>query len=94
MVSLAQDDEPHEQVSPQEEGAHSEGPGPLKEQLRKILTENYFNVLLVLIPFAIASSYAGWPKPVIFILNFLCMVPLAALLVLTKYFCSYLGDGH
>eukprot|EP00475_Leptophrys_vorax_P004355 TRINITY_DN1259_c0_g1_i1.p1 TRINITY_DN1259_c0_g1~~TRINITY_DN1259_c0_g1_i1.p1 ORF type:complete len:390 (+),score=133.17 TRINITY_DN1259_c0_g1_i1:47-1216(+) len=49
-------------------------------QLKTIATVSYVNVLLVFVPLGIASYYAGWSSSVIFVFNFLAIVPLAKLL--------------
>ncbi|MBE7179840.1 MAG: hypothetical protein INR71_01310 [Terriglobus roseus] len=45
-----------------------------------VLESNYVNVLLVFVPLGIISNFVGWSPSVVFILNFLAIVPLAALL--------------
>ncbi len=62
--------------------------GTIKQQLRTIITDNYFNILLIIIPFGILSGYLHWGDTAVFVLNFLCMIPLAALLVWNN-FCIY-----
>ena len=44
------------------------------------LTSNYVNVLLVFVPLGIISGALGWDPVVVFILNFLAIIPLASLL--------------
>lgn len=44
------------------------------------LTSNPVNVLLVFVPLGIISGAIGWNPTVIFILNFLAIIPLASLL--------------
>ena len=48
--------------------------------LRELFTKNKINVLLVLIPVALWADAHRWSDDIIFILTFLAMVPLAALL--------------
>lgn len=45
-----------------------------------VLESNYVNVLLVFVPLGIISANVGWSPTVTFVLNFLAIVPLAALL--------------
>jgi Ca2+/H+ antiporter len=56
-----------------------EAAAPLKE-LRKILSSSYVNILLIFLPFAIASGALSWSSPVIFITNFFSLIALAWLL--------------
>lgn len=44
------------------------------------LTSSYVNVLLIFVPLGIIGGAIGWNANVVFILNFLAIVPLAALL--------------
>ncbi|KAI9850165.1 MAG: hypothetical protein M1838_006010 [Thelocarpon superellum] len=44
------------------------------------LFSNYVNVLLVFVPLGIVSGALGWNATVVFVLNFLAIVPLASLL--------------
>lgn len=45
-----------------------------------VLESNYVNVLLVFVPLGIISAHVGWSPSVVFVLNFLAIVPLAGLL--------------
>ena len=45
-----------------------------------VLESNYVNVLLVFVPLGIIAANVGWSPTVVFILNFLAIIPLAALL--------------
>lgn len=45
-----------------------------------VLRNSYMNLLLVFVPLGIASGVVGWPPMATFVLNFLGIVPLAALL--------------
>ena len=45
-----------------------------------MLKSNYVNVLLVFVPLGIIAGAISWPPVVVFVLNFLAIVPLAALL--------------
>ncbi|KAF2103768.1 calcium/proton exchanger [Rhizodiscina lignyota] len=45
-----------------------------------VLESNYVNVLLVFVPLGIISAHVGWSPTVVFVLNFLAIIPLAALL--------------
>jgi Ca2+:H+ antiporter len=44
------------------------------------LTSNYVNVLLVFVPIGIIAGIMGWNPTAVFILNFIAIIPLAALL--------------
>jgi Ca2+:H+ antiporter len=44
------------------------------------LTSNYVNVLLVFVPLGIIAGALGWDPTAVFVLNFIAIVPLAALL--------------
>jgi Ca2+:H+ antiporter len=44
------------------------------------LASNYVNVLLIFVPIGIASGALSWNPTVVFILNFIAIIPLAALL--------------
>jgi hypothetical protein len=44
------------------------------------LTSNYVNVFLVFVPIGIIAGAMGWNPTAVFILNFIAIVPLAALL--------------
>jgi Ca2+:H+ antiporter len=46
----------------------------------QVLTSNYVNVLLVFVPLGIISGVLHWKPTVVFILNFLAIMPLASLL--------------
>lgn len=46
----------------------------------KVLASNYVNVLLVFVPLGIIAGALGWNPTAIFVLNFLAIIPLAALL--------------
>ena len=46
----------------------------------KVLASNYVNVLLVFVPLGIISGAVGWSPTATFTLNFLAIIPLAALL--------------
>lgn len=46
----------------------------------KVLASNYVNVLLVFVPLGIIAGALGWNPTAVFVLNFLAIIPLAALL--------------
>lgn len=46
----------------------------------KILKTNYVNVLLVFVPLGIIAGLVGWSPTIIFVFNFLAIIPLASLL--------------
>jgi len=48
--------------------------------IKTTLASDYANYLLVVIPFAIIAGPLGWNEALVFILNFLAIFPLAALL--------------
>jgi Ca2+:H+ antiporter len=45
-----------------------------------VLESNYVNVFLVFVPLGIIAANVGWSPSAVFILNFLAIIPLAALL--------------
>jgi Ca2+:H+ antiporter len=53
---------------------------PVIDAVFTILLSNYVNVLLVFLPLGIISGALGWPPAVVFVMNFLAIMPLAALL--------------
>ena len=48
-----------------------------------VLSSNYANVLLVFVPVGIIAGATGWDPVAVFFLNFLAIIPLAALLAFT-----------
>jgi Ca2+:H+ antiporter len=59
---------------------------------RDVLVSNYVNVLLIFVPLGIVAG-AGWSPTAVFILNFLAIIPLAALLSLaTEELSAKLGQ--
>lgn len=48
--------------------------------MNAILYSSYANILLVFVPFGITSGALGWNSAVVFVSNFLAILPLAALL--------------
>lgn len=46
----------------------------------EVLASNYVNVFLVFVPLGIAAGIAHWNPTLIFVLNFLAIIPLASLL--------------
>ncbi|GMM34158.1 hypothetical protein DASC09_014830 [Saccharomycopsis crataegensis] len=58
------------------------------------LKSSYANILLLVVPFALASNNVGWPSLAVFILNFVAIVPLAACLCFaTEELAEHLGDN-
>ena len=58
-----------------------------------ILTTSHVNVLLVFVPLGTIAAALSWDRTVIFVLNFLAIVPLAALLTFaTEELSSKLGQ--
>jgi Ca2+:H+ antiporter len=53
---------------------------PIATALRSIILEKHVSVFLLLIPFAVWAHVSGWNAQWIFWLNFLVMIPLAAIL--------------
>jgi len=49
-------------------------------KVKVILLSNYVNVLLVFVPLGIAAGVMKWNSTAIFVMNFLAIIPLAALL--------------
>ncbi|CAK3992167.1 vacuolar Ca H(+) exchanger [Lecanosticta acicola] len=45
-----------------------------------VVSNSWINVLLVFVPFGIAAGVVDWPPIAIFVLNFLAIIPLAAML--------------
>eukprot|EP00124_Ichthyophonus_hoferi_P001017 Ihof_evm12s45 gene=Ihof_evmTU12s45 len=45
-----------------------------------IMDQWYTNILLLVLPVAIASEYVGWSKTIVFVLNLIAIIPLAGLL--------------
>lgn len=57
------------------------------------LASNYVNVLIVFVPLGIVAGALGWNPTAVFILNFLAIVPLAALLsFVTEELSAKLGQ--
>ena len=60
---------------------------------RKTLASSWANVLLVFVPIGIAAGAAGWSAPAIFAINFVAIMPLAALLSFaTEELATRLGE--
>jgi Ca2+:H+ antiporter len=58
-----------------------------------VLLSNYANFLLVFVPLGIISGALGWPPIAIFVLNFIAIIPLAALLSFaTEELSNEVGD--
>lgn len=53
---------------------------PFGKVLQQLIFGSFINVLLLALPFAVASHYLQWSSMNIFVLNFLAMVPLASIL--------------
>ncbi|KAL9127400.1 MAG: hypothetical protein Q9217_003718 [Psora testacea] len=49
-------------------------------QLRATLLNSWINILLIFVPIGIAVNYAGIPKVGVFVINFIAIIPLAAML--------------
>lgn len=68
-------------------------PAQVLHKTWQTLSSNYVNVLLVFVPLGIASGLAGWSPTTTFILNFLAIMPLAALLSFaTEELSAKLGE--
>ncbi|ROW01292.1 hypothetical protein VMCG_05839 [Cytospora schulzeri] len=62
--------------------------------IKVTLLSNYVNVLLVFVPLGLASGAMDWSPTVVFILNFLAIIPLAACLSFaTEELSSKLGEA-
>jgi len=76
------------------------GPGKLKQSaaafgkaLRFVITSNYVNFLLVFVPLGIVAGVLEWSPTAVFVLNFLAIIPLAALLsYATEEIALYTGQ--
>lgn len=55
-------------------------PISLRKGLMAIVKASIVNVLLVFVPLGIISEFVGWNSTVVFVLNFLAIIPLAKLL--------------
>ena len=55
-------------------------PSETAHTVYKVLASNYVNVLLVFVPLGIIAGAVGWSPTAVFVLNFLAIIPLAALL--------------
>jgi Ca2+:H+ antiporter len=53
---------------------------PVVDAVLTVLLSNYVNVLLVFLPLGIISGALGWSPVVVFVMNFLAIMPLASLL--------------
>ncbi|KAL6719077.1 hypothetical protein ACLMJK_003312 [Lecanora helva] len=49
-------------------------------QLKATILNSWINVLLIFVPIGIAVNYAGIPKVGVFVINFIAIIPLAAML--------------
>ena len=49
-------------------------------QLRATLFNSWINVLLIFVPIGIAVNYTGIPRVGVFVINFIAIIPLAAML--------------
>ncbi|ODQ63741.1 calcium/proton exchanger [Nadsonia fulvescens var. elongata DSM 6958] len=61
-------------------GRHTPTSLPIKHKLIAIMKSSYVNVLLVLVPLGIVAGHLQWSPTAVFTINFLAIVPLAALL--------------
>ena len=55
-------------------------PAKVAQTTWQVLASNIVNVLLVFVPLGIIAGEVGWSPTVVFILNFLAIIPLASLL--------------
>jgi Ca2+:H+ antiporter len=58
---------------------HAQRSNPLYD-VRTILFNDYINVLLIFLPFALISGWLEWSPTVVFTTNFFALMPLASLL--------------
>ena len=49
-------------------------------QLKATILNSYINILLIFVPIGIAVNYADVPKVGVFVINFIAIIPLAAML--------------
>mmetsp|Transcript_6526 Transcript_6526/g.9841 ORF Transcript_6526/g.9841 Transcript_6526/m.9841 type:complete len:475 (-) Transcript_6526:71-1495(-) len=74
----------YEAVKHNEEEKHNhEHPPNFKSScihILRLIIGRKMNLLLILVPFAVLSPILGWSDTAIFLLNFVCMMPLASLL--------------
>lgn len=65
---------------------------PVQTQLRAVFG-SWINLMLVFVPVGIALEYAGVNKIVVFVINFLAIIPLAAMLsYATEELAMYIGE--
>jgi len=56
------------------------GPSITPNTAKDIFSCTYLNIFLVLVPVAVAGGGVGWSPTAVFVLNFLAILPLAAIL--------------
>ncbi|KAF9546768.1 hypothetical protein EC957_009373 [Mortierella hygrophila] len=62
--------------------------------LKLVLLSSKINILLIFIPFGIASGHVGWSDVLVFVLNFIAIIPLAKLLgFITEEVSLRLGEN-
>ncbi|VVT53747.1 uncharacterized protein SAPINGB_P003729 [Magnusiomyces paraingens] len=62
-------------------------------KINNIFTSSYVNVLLIFVPLGILAYQLGWGAKAIFLLNFLAIIPLAALMgYATEEISSHVGE--
>lgn len=67
--------------------------GGILENAKMTLYSNYVNFLLVFVPFGILAGFMHWNPTMVFLLNFLAVVPLAAVLSFaTEEISLHLGE--
>ncbi|GAA5822032.1 hypothetical protein JCM3770_002257 [Rhodotorula araucariae] len=70
---------PHPTLSPQDDTAQHAPPSFLTG-LRNFFLSGWLNLLLVAVPLSFASHFAGWGSTADFVISFIAIIPLAALL--------------
>lgn len=83
------DDESYHPFTEKEEREHK----TISGQIRAALFNSWINVLLIFAPAGIATHFAGVNPTVVFVLNFIAIIPLAALLSYgTEEIALYFGE--
>lgn len=69
-------------------------PFTLRNQLQNTLGNSWINILLIAAPVGIALNYAGVNKIVVFVVNFIAIIPLAAMLSFaTEEIALHVGES-
>ena len=66
----------------------------IRSQLESTIFNSWINILLIVTPVGIALNYAGFDKRVVFAVNFLAIIPLAAVLgFATEEIALHIGES-